>query len=122
MRNRNLLSAVAAAAGLLAAVPASAGERAASNEWREVAYSCDSGQALTVAFRESGSAVRVMADENKAVKLIARPAKTGFRYSDSRYELRGGVDAVTWKIGSRTPVKCTSDDPAAASLAAVAAR
>jgi len=122
MRNLNLLSAVAASAALVAAVPATAGDRASNNEWREVAYNCDSGQSLTVAFRESGSSVRVMADESKAVKLNARPAKTGFRYSDSLYELRGGVDAVTWKIGSRQPVRCTSEDPAAASLAAVATR
>jgi membrane-bound inhibitor of C-type lysozyme len=83
-----------------------------------VAYSCEYGQALTVDFRESGGAVRVAAAEKAAVTLNARPAKSGFRYSDARHELRGEGGAVTWQIGTRTPVKCTSEDPAAANLAA----
>jgi membrane-bound inhibitor of C-type lysozyme len=122
MRISNLVSAAAASAALFAAAPLMAGEASASAEWRQVAYSCESGQALTVAYRESGSAVQVQAADRKAVKLIARPAKAGFRYGDSRHELRGDGDAVTWQIGSKSPVKCTSQDPAALNLAAAATR
>jgi len=122
MRISNLVSAAAASAALFAAAPLMAGEASASAEWRQVAYSCDSGEALTVAYRESGSAVQVQAADRKAVKLIARPAKAGFRYGDSRHELRGDGDAVTWQIGSKTAVKCTSQDPAALNLAAAATR
>ena len=88
--------------------------------WRQVAYSCESGQELTVAYRESGSAVQVQAADRPMVKLISRPAKSGFRYGDSRHELRGEGDAVTWQIGKKSPVKCTSQDPAALHLAAAA--
>jgi membrane-bound inhibitor of C-type lysozyme len=87
-----------------------------------VAYTCETGQALTVAFRETGSAVQVQPADRPAVKLNARPAKTGFRYSDSRHELRGDGEAITWRIGNKTPLKCTSDDPAAEVLAAAANR
>jgi len=116
MRISNRLSAVAASAALLATAPGIAGEAAAHNEWREVAYNCESGEALTIECRESGSSVRVIAADNQAVRLNARPAKTGFRFSDSRYELRGEVDTVTFKIGSRTPIKCKSEDLAAAAI------
>ncbi len=85
-----------------------------------MAYSCESGQELTVAYRESGSAVQVQAADRPMVKLISRPAKSGFRYGDSRHELRGEGDAVTWQIGKKSPVRCTSQDPAALNLAAAA--
>ena len=122
MRKSSLLFAVATATVLLASAPVTAGEANSGNQWRQVAYNCDSGQELTIAFRESGSSVRVTAPENPMVKLNARPAKSGFRFSDSRHELRGEVDSVTWKIGSRAPIKCSSEDPAAATLAATASR
>jgi membrane-bound inhibitor of C-type lysozyme len=122
MRISNLLSVTAASAALLIAAPVLASEAAASAEWRQVAYSCESGQELTVAYRESGTAVQVQAADRPMVKLISRPAKSGFRYGDSRHELRGEGDAVTWQIGNKTPVKCTSEDPAALNLAAAAAR
>ena len=119
MRISNLVS----TAALMIAVPVSQGVAAdAEAGWRQVAYSCESGQALTVDYRESGGAVRVTAAEKPAVKLNERPAKTGFRYGDARHELRGEGESVTWQIGSKTPLKCTSEDPAAGNLAAAAAR
>ena len=130
MRVSNLLSAVAASAAFLATVPAVAGEAATNNEWRQVAYNCESGEVLTVAFRETGSSVRVMTPEDEDVRLNVRPARDGFRFSnarperlsDSRYELRGEVDTVTWRIGLGTPTKCTSGDPSALNLSAAATR
>jgi membrane-bound inhibitor of C-type lysozyme len=130
MRVSNLLSAAAASAALLASAPVLAGDAAANNEWRQVAYTCETGESLTVAFRETGSSVRVNAPGDGDVRLNVRPARDGFRFSnprperlsDSRYELRGEVDTVTWKIGLGTPLKCTSGDPAAALLAATASR
>ncbi|MEQ1801285.1 MAG: MliC family protein [Gammaproteobacteria bacterium] len=122
MKVSNLFSVAAASAALLMASPVLAAEVAASDAWRQVAYSCESGQDLTVAYRESGTAVQVTAADRPAVKLIARPAKAGFRFGDSRHELRGEGDAVTWRIGNKTPVKCTSQDPAALNLAAAATR
>lgn len=122
MRISNLVSAAAASVALFVAAPVLAGGATPGAEWRQVAYSCESGQELTVAYRESGSAVQVQAADRKAVKLNARPAKAGFRFGDSRHELRGEGDAVTWQIGSKTPVKCTSQDPAALNLAAAATR
>ena len=98
--------------------PAQAGE--AASEWRQVDYQCESGKPLTVSFRETGSAVKVVAADQKAVTLVLRPAKAGFRYSDSRYELRGEGAAITWKVGGKTPVSCTTQDPSAINLAASA--
>jgi len=121
MRISNPGSVAAFAAVLMFALPSNqslAIEAPAESGWRQVAYRCESGQALTVDFRESGSAVRVTASDKPAVQLVSRPARLGFRYGDSRYELRGEGDAVTWQIGSKTPLKCTSDDPAAGKLAA----
>ncbi|MEO8444085.1 MAG: MliC family protein [Gammaproteobacteria bacterium] len=121
MRISKVLSSAVASAALVAAAPVLAGDLDAGSDWRQISYSCETGQALTVAFRDTGSAVQVAASDRPAVKLLARPAKAGFRYSDSRHELRGAGEEVTWQIGSRTPVKCTSSDPAAASVAAIAA-
>lgn len=90
--------------------------------WTQVAYSCDSGAPLTVAYREGASSVRVTVGEGQVFKLVARPAKEGFRYSDSRHELRGEGDEIQWKTDTRTPITCKSTDPAAASLAAAARR
>ena len=61
MRISNVFAAAAASATLLIAAPALAGQASANADWRQVAYSCESGQELTVAYRESGSAVRAMA-------------------------------------------------------------
>lgn len=122
MRIPNFFPAVAVSAALLSAAPAIAGKAATSNEWRQAVYSCDSGESLTIDFRESGSAVRVTSADKRPVKLNYRPANVGFRFGDSRHELRGEGETVTWKIGSRTFMKCTSDDPAAANLASVATR
>ncbi|MCL4721699.1 MAG: MliC family protein [Gammaproteobacteria bacterium] len=116
MRTSAILS-VSLAAALLAAAPVQA-----SADWQPVAYSCEGGEALTVAFRASGSAVQVSIPNRKTVKLNSRPAKSGFRYGDSRHELRGEGEVVTLSIDSRTPLRCTSEDPAAARLAAQATR
>ena len=122
MRISNLIQVAAASAGLIIAAPVVAADAPPKDEWRQVAYTCESGQELTVAYRETGSSVQVQAADRPSVKLMARPAKTGFRYGDSRHELRGDGDALTWRIGNTTPVKCTSEDPAALNLAAAAAR
>ncbi len=122
MRIASVLSAVSASAALLLGAPVLASDAPAAAGWRPVAYSCETGQDLTVTYRESGSAVQVQSADRPTVKLVARPAKSGFRYGDSRHELRGEGDAVTWQIGNKTPVKCTSQDPAALKLAAAATR
>lgn len=93
----------------------------ADRDWLEVGYRCANDQMLNVEFREDGSAVRVSVGEKPAVKLIARPAREGFRYGGSIYEMRGHDDVVTWQIGTKRPIKCVSSDPAVASFAAVAA-
>ena len=122
MRFANLIStafAMLASSVLMAPVQAGAPDA----EWRQVAYQCETGQPLTVSFRAIGSAVKVVpVADQKAVTLVLRPAKTGFRYSDSRYELRGEGEAITWKVGSRAAVSCTTADPAAENLAAAATR
>jgi membrane-bound inhibitor of C-type lysozyme len=122
MSIKKSVTGAAAMAALILAGPAVAAGDSAKPGWRQVAYTCETGQPLTVAFRETGSAVQVQPADKPAVKLNARPAKAGFRYADSRHELRGEGEAITWRIGNRTPVKCTSDDPAAQALAAVATR
>lgn len=117
MRNSSILS---IASGLSAAVllaPAAIASDAA-NGWREVAYNCESGDPLTVQYRETGSSVKVQLDDRKPVRLNARPAKEGFRYADSLYELRGEGEVVTFQIGSSTAVKCVSGDPSAADITA----
>jgi len=97
-----------------------AADATAEDGWRQVAYSCESGQALTVAYRDSGSAARVTGADKPIVKLVSRPAKSGFRFANSRFELRGEGDAVTWQVGTKTPVKCTSTTQAAANVGAEA--
>lgn len=108
----------AASAAAILSTPALAADGDAG--WREITYRCASGQDLTVGFRDAGGAIRVTAGDRPTVKLVGRPAKAGFRYGDSRHELRGEGNTVTLKIGSKTPLECTTDDPAAADLAAAA--
>lgn len=122
MRIFNFILSAAATAAALVAAPVLAAEATAGDAWRQVAYTCESGQDLTVAYRESGTAVQVGTADQPLVKLVARPAKSGFRFGDSRHELRGEGEAITWQIGSKTPVKCSSQDPAALNLAAAATR
>lgn len=110
------------AAAALAGSLSLANTAIAADEWRQVAYACESGDNLTVSFRETGSAVKVAVADRKPIKLNARPADTGFRYSDSRHELRGDGTAVTFRIDNKSPVKCTSGDPSAQALASLAAR
>lgn len=119
MRANKLLSS-AVAAGVLLICTAQAGEQ----EWREVVYRCDSGQPVTVAFRENGKAVRVAVGEQRPAQLAARVAKSSYRYANDRYELRGGSEdgAISLRIGSARPMACISSDPAAARLAAVSMR
>jgi membrane-bound inhibitor of C-type lysozyme len=114
MRNSKLVATVL--------VTAFAASSAAASEWRQVQYRCGTDSTLTVDYKESGSAIRVAEADKKAVKLNARPAKAGFRYGDSRHELRGAGEAVTWKVGARSAVECRSNDPAALSLASAADR
>lgn len=111
----------ASLAASLAAAPALAAE-GSGPAWTQVAYSCDSGQPLTVAYREGVSSVRVSVADGPVFKLNSRPSDAGFRYSDSRHELRGDGDEVQWKNGARAPVTCRSQDPAASSLALAAQR
>lgn len=91
-----------------------------NDDWLEVGYRCANGQDLRVEFRENGSAVRISMGDKPAVKLIARPAREGFRYGGSLYELRGNGNEVSWQTGNKTPVKCVSSDPEVAAFAAVA--
>ena len=118
MRNSKLVATVLVS--VVAASSAMAGEATAASEWRQVQYRCGGDSTLTVDYKESGSAIRVTEADKKAVKLNARPAKSGFRYGDSRHELRGTGEAVTWKVGARAAVECSSDDPAALNLAIAA--
>ncbi|MCE7901203.1 MAG: hypothetical protein DYH20_00770 [Gammaproteobacteria bacterium PRO9] len=114
MRSINLFVTV-----LLATVPLLV-HAAADADWLKVGYHCENGQDLRVEFRENGSAVRISMGDKPAVKLIARPAREGFRYGGSVYEVRGNDNELTWQTGNKTPVKCISSDPAVASFAAVA--
>jgi hypothetical protein len=116
-----VLSRIAATSAGLLLLSFGAGQSLAADEtaeagWRQVAYSCESGQALTVDYRDSGSAAKVTGADKPVVKLISRPAKSGFRFGDSRHELRGDGDAVTWQVGSKTPVKCTTTTRAATTV------
>lgn len=122
MRISKVFSSAVASVAVLAATPVLAADGPAASEWRQISYRCESGQALTVSFREAGGSVQVAAADAPALKLLARPAREGFRYSDSRHELRGGGEEITWKVGSRSPDKCSSSDPAASTLAAIAGR
>jgi membrane-bound inhibitor of C-type lysozyme len=120
MRNSKLVLSFLVAA--VSASPILSGQAATASEWRQVQYRCGADSTLTVDYKESGSSIRVAEADKKAVKLNARPAKSGFRYGDSRHELRGAGEAVTWKVGARTAIECISDDPAAISLATAANR
>ena len=105
MRNYTLLLA-GAVAGLGLVGPA------AADEWRQVAFNCESGPNLDVSFKSNGSAARVKIEDKPQVRLVARPAKDGERFADSRHELRISGKEATWQIGDRSPVKCTAADGA----------
>jgi hypothetical protein len=77
-----------------------------------VAFSCATGQTMTVAIRSEGSSAEVQYGEKEAVRVIARPSKQGARFSDSRHELRIVGNEASWKIGGKSPVKCTTEDAA----------
>jgi hypothetical protein len=77
-----------------------------------VAFSCASGETMTVALRSQGSSAEVQYGEKEAVRVIARPSKQGARFSDSRHELRIVGNEASWKVGGKSPVKCTTEDAA----------
>lgn len=88
------------------AVFALAGTASAAESWRQVAYTCDSGPDLTVAFKDTGKAARVTVADRAPVRLVARPAREGERFADSRHELRVNGNSATWQVGDRSPVEC----------------
>jgi hypothetical protein len=77
-----------------------------------VAFSCASGETLTVALRSTGSSAEVQYGDKEAVRVLSRPSKQGSRFSDSRHELRIVGNEASWKIGSKSAVKCTTEDGA----------
>jgi len=77
-----------------------------------VAFSCATGETMTVAIRTEGASAEVQYGEKDAVRVIARPSKQGARFSDSRHELRIVGNEASWKVGGRSPVKCTTEDAA----------
>ena len=89
-----------------------AGTATAGEEWRQVAFNCESGQSLDVSLKTSGGAARVKTGDKPQVRLVARPAKEGDRYADSRHELRISGQEATWQVGDRSPVKCTAAEGA----------
>jgi len=104
---------------LLTAAPL-AGNAAGTTDWLKVDYRCENGQTMQVEYRENGSAVRVAMGDQSAVKMIARPAREGFRYGGSIYELRGDRNHLSWQAGNKTPVKCLGAEPQVATFAAIA--
>lgn len=97
-------------------------QAAAASDWLKVAYRCENGQEMNIDYRRNGSAVRVSLGDQRAEKLIWRPARKGFRYGGSIYELRGDGNDVSWQSGNKTPLKCTSLDPHASEFAVAAER
>lgn len=89
---------------------------------REITYQCESGQELKVEFRETERTIRVTVGDRPTVKLLPRPSKSGFRYGDARHSLRGEGNTVNFKVGNKTPVTCTTEDPATQILEAASAR
>lgn len=77
-----------------------------------IAFNCASGERLSVAVRTDGGAAQVQLGEKAPVRVVARPAKEGSRFSDARHELRIVGNEASWKIGGRSPVKCTTSDTA----------
>lgn len=122
MRRSSVFSLASGLAALILLAP-SAMAAEDSSEWRAISYTCESGNPLTVAYRETGSSVKVtLAADKKPVRLNARPARTGFRYADSLYELRGEGEVVTIRIGSKDALKCVSSDPSAPAVTAAITR
>jgi len=85
---------------------------AAETAGQPVAFSCASGETLTIALRSEGSSAEVQYGAKDAVRVLSRPAKEGSRFSDSRHELRIVGNEASWKIGGKSPVKCTTEDAA----------
>jgi hypothetical protein len=106
MRNLMMISALAGL--MLTGAAASASEPAA----QPVAFSCASGETLKIALRSEGSSAEVQYGDKDAVRVISRPAKQGARFSDSRHELRILGNEASWKIGGKSPVKCSTQDAA----------
>lgn len=106
MRTGMMMSALAL---VLAGGVAQAADVAAE---QPVAFSCASGETMKVAIRSEGASAEVQYGEKDAVRVIARPSKQGARFSDSRHELRIVGNEASWKIGGKSPVKCTTEDAA----------
>lgn len=106
MRAGMMMSALAL---VLAGAAAQAADVAAV---QPVAFNCATGQTMTVAIRSEGASAEVQYGEKQAVRVIARPSKQGARFSDSRHELRIVGNEASWKVGGKSPVKCTTEDAA----------
>lgn len=94
------------------ALLALAGNVASAQDAPPVAFSCATGETLSVSLRTDGRAAQVQLGDKDPVRVLARPSKEGARFSDSRHELRIVGAEARWKVGSRSPVTCTTTDGA----------
>lgn len=81
-----------------------------------IAFSCASGETLNVSLRTDGGAAEVQLGDKSPVRVVSRAAKEGSRFTDARHELRIVGAEASWRIGGRSPVKCSTTDTARLAL------
>ena len=88
---------------------------AESAKTSRVIFVCPRDVLLTVEFVTSDPAkpAIVRTAEGGQISLPAQQSGSGFLYADGTHELRGKGREVTWTEGSKPPVVCTEERPAA---------
>lgn len=88
-------------AGCVSTVPPGGG----SMDEREVAFSCDNNESLSVRFVESREVAILMRDGD-AIELKQQRSGSGFVYSNGPNTIRGKGDDLTVEIGRMMPIQC----------------
>lgn len=100
--------ATVAIAGVLAAAcgptPPASDDTAAA---REVVFSCDNGESLTVRFLQEQEIATLIRGED-SVDLPRQPSASGFMYSDGSTTIRGKGDELRVDVEGMEPLRCES--------------
>ncbi|MGY1459591.1 MULTISPECIES: MliC family protein [unclassified Luteimonas] len=74
-------------------------------DMREVAFSCDNGESLSVRFHAAQERA-VLLRNGDAIELAQQPSASGFVYSNGPNTIRGKGDDLTVEIGRMVPIQC----------------
>ncbi len=81
--------------------------QAPSTGTREVAFTCDNGEAMRVRFGETPPQAVLMRTGGELV-LPQQPSGSKFVYGNGRNTIRGKGDELIVEIGRMVPIRCTA--------------